>query len=111
MSAVFAYTRPADLRKGYNGLFGLVVNELGRDPMQGDLFVFVNRRRTSCKVLRHDGSGLTILMKRLDSGRFAALWSRARDGEVRLSQAELGLFLEGAQQLAYMSLSPQSEGA
>jgi transposase len=106
MNQVFAFAAPADLRKGYNGLYGLVVNELERDPMAGDLFLFTNRRRTSCKLLRYDGSGLTILMKRLDHGRFAALWARAKGGEVELSQAELALFLEGAQQLAYMALSP-----
>jgi len=107
MSRVFAYTAPADLRKGYNGLYGLVVNELGHDPIEGDTFIFTNRRRTSAKLLRHDGSGLTIFMKRLDRGRrFAALWARADDDELELSQGELQLFLEGAQQLAYMPLSP-----
>lgn len=74
MSRVFAYAAPADLRCGYNGLWGLAVNALGRDPMKGDAFLFTNRRRTSCKVLRHDGSGVTIFMKRLDRGCFPALW-------------------------------------
>lgn len=105
---VFAYTAPADLRKGYNGLYALVVRELGHDPIAGHTFLFVNRRRTSCKVLRHDGTGLTLLMKRLDRGRFAALWARSSDGALELSEAELALFLEGAQQLSYMSLSPKS---
>lgn len=103
---VFAYAAPCDLRLGYNGLYGLVVNALCHNPLRGDRFLFVNRRRTSCKVLRHDGSGMTILMKRLDRGRFAALWARAHDQEVELSEAELALFLEGAKQLSYMPLSP-----
>jgi len=42
---VWAYPGPADLRKGYNGLYGLVKSGLGRDPLSGDLFLFVNRRR------------------------------------------------------------------
>ena len=106
MMRVFAYAAPTDLRRGYNGLYALVVNELGRDPMLGDVYLFTNRRRTSCKLLRHDGSGMTVFMKRLDSGRFAPLWARTTGGEVELSRAELALFLEGAQQLAYMNLSP-----
>ena len=106
MMRVFAYAAPCDLRLGYNGLYGLVVNELGHDPLKGDRYLFINRRRTSCKVLRHDGSGMTILMKRLDRHRFAPLWSRTKDREVELSEAELALFLEGAQQLGYMPLSP-----
>ena len=108
MRRVFAYKAPTDLRNGYNGLYGLVVNQLGRDPMEGDQFLFVNRRRTSCKVLRHDGTGMTIFMKRLDRGRFAALWARANGRELELTEAELALFIEGAQQLGYMSLSPAS---
>lgn len=104
---VFAYAAPADLRRGYNGLYALVVNELDRDPMDGDAFVFTNKRRNSCKVLRHDGSGMTIFMKRLDHGRFPSLWARANEGEVELSAAELALFLEGAQVVGYQRLSPR----
>jgi transposase len=64
----------ADLRKGYNGLYGLVERELRRDVLEGELFLFVNRRRTSCKVLVWDGTGLCIFAKRLEGGRFASLW-------------------------------------
>lgn len=110
MSRVFAYAAPADLRRGYNGLYALAMNELGRDPLAGDAFLFTNRRRTSCKVLRHDGSGMTILMKKLDRGRFPALWARSLDGEVELSAAELALFLEGALAVGYQQLSPAKKG-
>ena len=103
---VFAYAKPADLRKGYNGLFGLVVNELSRDPMEGDAFLFTNRKRNSCKVLRFDGTGMTIFMKRLERGLFAPLWARSFKGEVELSEAELALFLEGSQIVGYKNLSP-----
>ena len=61
---VFAYPRPADLRKGYDGLYGLVQTGLGRDPLSGELFLFVNRRRTACKVLLWDGTGLCIVTSR-----------------------------------------------
>ena len=52
---VYAYPEPVDLRKGYDGLFGLVKQGLKRDPLGGDLFLFVNRRRDGCKVLVWDG--------------------------------------------------------
>jgi len=81
---------------------------MGRDPLVGDLFLFVSRRRTSCKVLHHDGSGLSIYMKRLDEGRFARLWRRDAEGNVRLSASELALFLEGNLEVGYRSLSPIS---
>lgn len=93
---VFARSKPTDLRKGFAGLAGLVQQELGRDLLCGDLFLFVSKRRTSAKVLQWDGTGLCIYSKRLARGQFAALWRRAESGEVRLTMAELALFLEGA---------------
>ena len=50
----FAYPEPTDLRKGYNGLVGLVKNGLARDPLSGELYLFVNKRRDTCKVLVWD---------------------------------------------------------
>src|SRR5690606_38001906 len=70
---VLAYPAPADLRKGYNGLSGLVCQGLGKDPLSGDCYLFVNRKRDAAKVLMWDGTGLCIFQKRLEHGRFAAL--------------------------------------
>jgi transposase len=102
---VFAYPAPVDLRKGYDGLYGLVEQGLKRDPMTGDLFLFVNESRKLCKVLVWDGSGLCIFQKRLAKGSFAKLW-RDDDQVVRLTQSELSLFIEGCTLLDRRSLSP-----
>ncbi len=102
---VFAYPAPVDLRQGYDGLYGLVEQGLKRDPMTGDLFLFVNESRKLCKVLVWDGSGLCIFQKRLAKGTFAKLW-RDDDQVVRLTQSELALFIEGATILDRRSLSP-----
>lgn len=102
---VFAFPAPADLRNGYNGLFGLVQNKLNADPMCGDLFLFVNESRKLCKVLVWDGTGLCIFQKRLERGCFAKLWRD--DGQVvRLTQSELALFIEGCTLIDRRSLSP-----
>ena len=102
---VFAYPAPVDLRKGYDGLYGLVEQGLKQDPMNGDLFLFVSATRKLCKVLVWDGSGLCIFQKRLARGCFAALWRD--DGQVvRLTQSELALFIEGCTLLDRRSLSP-----
>ena len=79
---VWAYGRPLHLRKGYNGLVGIVENELRSDPMGGELYLFVNVKRTRCKVLLWDGTGLCIFMKRLERGRFADLWSESSGAPV-----------------------------
>ena len=101
---VWAYGKPTDLRKGYNGLVGIVQKELGRDPLDGDLFLFVSGRRRGCKVLMWDGTGLCIFMKRLERGRFADVWRGA--APLRLTSSELALFVEGCTLVGRHALSP-----
>ncbi|MEY2934726.1 MAG: hypothetical protein RL033_5475 [Pseudomonadota bacterium] len=102
---VFAYPEAVDLRKGYDGLFGLVKLGLGRDPLSGDLFLFSSKRRSSCKVLLWDGTGLCIFQKRLERGRFASLFRE--DGKsVQLTASELALFIEGCELVGRRTLSP-----
>lgn len=104
---VFARTCPTDLRNGFNGLYGLIRNDLGHDPLSGDLFLFVNRRRTSAKIIYWDGTGLCIFAKRLAKGRFACLWSGEAGEPLRLTRAELNLFLEGAALEGKLPMSPR----
>lgn len=104
---MWAHPRPTDLRKGFHGLYALVESELQQDPLSGDLFLFVNRKRTTCKVLCWDGTGLCILQKRLEKGRFAKLWQS--DGEtLRLTASELSLFIEGCAVVGRVPLSPRA---
>jgi transposase len=102
---VFAYPRPVDLRKGYDGLYGLVQTGLKKDVLGGDLFLFVSKTRKLCKVLLWDGTGLCIFQKRLEQGCFAKLW-RNDDAPVRLTASELALFIEGCALVGRRSLSP-----
>jgi transposase len=80
---VFVALEPCDLRKGFNGLPALVSERLGEDPRQGGLFVFTNRRRTRLKILYWDGTGLWVMIKRLEEGTFA--WPRSvEEGATKL---------------------------
>lgn len=104
--AVYAFGGPIDMRKGFDGLAAVVTQQLSRDPLSGDVFLFVNRTRKRAKVLLWDGTGLCIYAKRLEKGRFACLW---RDGEgdtVRLTMSELALFIEGSALVGRVKLSP-----
>lgn len=107
---VWAYPAPADLRKGFDGLAGLVSTKLQQDPLRGDCYLFVNRDRTRAKVLLWDGTGLCVYHKRLEHGRFAALWRTTSEKveDVRtLTLSELSLFLEGCVLLGRTALSPE----
>ncbi len=92
------------MRKSFNTLSGLVL-AMGHELTAGDAFLFVGRTRKRAKVLWYDGTGLCLLQKRLDQGRFAALWSDS-GAQVELTTTELGLLLEGCQVVGRMPLSP-----
>jgi transposase len=86
---------PADMRSSYDSLFERVKSILNEDPFSGHLFVFLNKRRTSCKALYFDGTGLVLICKRLEQGQFARI-NPMYPGNLVLTQAEFGLFFEGS---------------
>jgi transposase len=104
--AVYACTAPIDMRKQYDTLTAVVTQNLGRDPLSGDIFVFVGKTRKRAKVLWWDGTGLCLLCKRLEKGRFVAPWLTRQDEPLRWTMSELALFLEGSEFVGQMPLSP-----
>lgn len=66
----YLYRETTDMRKSFDGLSGLVRSGLRRDPLSGDVFVFINRRRTHIKLLVWDRSGFALYYKRLEAGTF-----------------------------------------
>jgi transposase len=104
--AVYAYGAPTDMRKGFDGLSAIVTQRLGHDPLSGDVFLFVSRDRVRTKVLHFDGTGLCIYAKRLERGRFAALWREAGRDPITLTVSELDLFLDGSTMVGHVALTP-----
>jgi transposase len=90
---VHVYGRPADMRKSFDGLYALTCQELGQDPLSGNLFAFINRRATQIKVLYFDRTGLCVWAKRLEAGRFVSDWKKVRTRE--MDWTGLKLLLEG----------------
>lgn len=86
---------PADMRKSYDGLSGLVRQGLGRDPLSGEVFLFLNRRRTMIKLLVWDRSGFVIWSKRLERGTFELPVSEQTGASIALNWADLAMILEG----------------
>jgi transposase len=84
-----------DMRKGFEGLYGMVRDRLLCEPLSGHVFVFANAQRNRLKLLFWDGSGLWVCAKRLEKGRFR--WPEAASGQTKisLSHAELMLLLGG----------------
>jgi transposase len=90
---VYLYGQPADMRCSFNGLQALTRQGLGQDPLDGGLYVFVNRRGTQMRVLYFDRSGFCVWSKRLEAGRFISDWRAVRSREMNCT--ELKLLLEG----------------
>jgi transposase len=91
---IYLGVEAVDLRKGFEGLFGLVRDHLGQDPLSGHLFLFTNRRRTRLKALVWDGSGLWVCAKRLERGRFR--WPEARGvRSLSMRPEELAMLIHG----------------
>lgn len=63
------YSRPVDMRKGFNGLSGIVTNNMGAALRNGDVYIFANASRNMVKLLRKEEAGLVIYSLRLDMGR------------------------------------------
>ena len=103
---VFAYRKPVDMRRGFDGLYALVLEELGRDPLNGDIFVFVSKDRRRAKALMWDGTGLCLFSKRLEVGRFVRLTDPAPGTELQMTVTELQLLLEGSHAIGKTALSP-----
>lgn len=90
---VFLYGEPVDMRKSFDALYALARHGLKQDPLNGQLYAFVNRRATQIKVLYFDRSGWCLWAKRLEAGRFIIDWRRVQHREMDCTG--LKLMLEG----------------
>lgn len=90
-SQIYLRRSATDMRKGFDGLSGIVRENFNCNPTDGSLFVFVNRQRNMLKALYWDRDGFALWQKRLERGRFAL----SREGDMLIDRAELALILEG----------------
>ena len=87
-------TRPVDFRRGADGLAATVQSVLRQDPFSGTIFVFRSKRADRVKLLVYDGTGLVLIWKRLEGGKFK--WPAISDGVMRLSGGAAGRVVRGA---------------
>nr|WP_248280622.1 IS66 family insertion sequence element accessory protein TnpB [Aromatoleum aromaticum] len=88
----YVYSEAVDMRKSIDALAQLVASCMGMDPLSGQVFVFIGRRRDKVKLLVWDRHGFWVLYKRLERGRFA---DPARLAAGALAMSELVAWLEG----------------
>jgi transposase len=90
---IYVAVEPCDMRKGYEGLAGLVTTALQQDLRSGALFVFSNRRRTRLKVLYFDGTGIWLMTKRLEEGTYS--WPQGEEKVIRLRPEAFAMLTDG----------------
>jgi transposase len=91
--SIFLHTEPTDMRKGFDGLSGIVRSQFGADPLDGSLFLFINRRRDRLKILHWDGTGYWLYYKLLEAGTFEVIESD--ETCLRIDAAQLTMLLAG----------------
>jgi transposase len=91
----YLWLEAVDMRKSFDGLQGIVTNEMKRRSVSGEVFIFINRSRNQVKLLVWDGSGFVIYYKRLEQGRFELPHVEAGARGQVLRWTDLMLILEG----------------
>ena len=89
------YSQPADMRKSFDGLSGLVQNNLENNPCSGDVFIFINRGRNKIKLLHWQSISFTLYYKRLEKGTFELPQYDASVGSITLSYTQMVMIVDG----------------
>ena len=93
--SVYLCTKATDMRKGFDGLHTLVVQVFQRDPVDGHLFLFVNRRGDRLKMLWFDRDGMALFYKRLESGTYQLPVVADHSEGVEIDATDLAILLNG----------------
>ena len=92
---IFVHALPTDMRKSFDGLSAIVGQAFGKDVLEGDYFVFVNRARNRCKILYWDRDGLVVWAKRLERGGFQMPHGDAASLCVEVDSVTLAMMIGG----------------
>lgn len=91
----YYYQGIADMRKGFNGLSGLVKEEMGSDPLDGSVYLFINRRRDRMKMLVWESGGYMLYYKRLERGTFQVPLTTGGENKIQMNWEQLVLMIRG----------------
>lgn len=91
----FLHRHSTDMRNGFDGLSGIVRNKFLQNPLSGDIFIFINHRRTHIKLLQWQGDGFAIFYKRLEKGTYEIPDLGKNSSHLEITSRQLLLMLEG----------------
>jgi transposase len=88
-------TGSTDMRKGFDTLCGVVRSQMGRNPLSGEVFIFVNRQHSTIKLLHWERDGLVVYHKRLEAGNFERPHYDDKQSSFQMKWSELVMMIEG----------------
>ncbi len=91
----YLYAGHTDMRKGFDGLCGIIKSQMSLNALGGSVFIFINRRRTQVKMLLWEGDGFAIYYKRLEQGTFELPVNSAQSSTIPLDARQLQFILQG----------------
>lgn len=89
------FSKPTDMRKSFDALSGIINNELGCNPCNGEVFIFINKTRDKIKLLQWQGGGFTLYYKRLEDGTFELPSYDISNGSIALNYTQLAMIIDG----------------
>ncbi len=89
----FLYVKPADMRKSFNGLSGLVRTAMHKNPVSNEIFIFINKKRDMMKLLHWQPGGFVLYFKRLEKGTFEI--PKSEGDKVEISYTKLAMIIAG----------------
>ena len=91
----YLYKKPTDIRKGFNGLSGIITNETSYEILSGDVFIFINKQRNKMKLLRWETGGFVLYYKRLEQGTFEVLQIENNEFIYKVDYNKLVMLING----------------
>lgn len=91
----FIYTGITDMRKGYNGLYGIIKTIMESNPLDGNVYIFLNKRRNQLRMLVYDTGGLVLLCKRLERGTFEIVKTETKQSKLQINWTQLTCIMQG----------------
>ena len=91
----FLYRQPTDMRKSFNGLCGIVISKMKQNPMSGDVYIFINKKRNLIKLLRWEQGGFVLFYKRLEKGTFELPEAKNKSSTIDICYTQLTMLITG----------------
>jgi transposase len=89
------YSQPTDMRKSFDALSGLIITAMNRNPLSGEVFIFVNKSKNLMKLLHFQQGGFVLYYKRLENGTFEIKFNKNYDNKIYVSYEELTMIIGG----------------